>query len=722
MSIQVEGQVRSRPQRSLDFVVLALGGLVLLPAAVAMLESPWAHGFASWTLPATLASGFLLGTLLVILPLHRRWWLVVLGTVIFLGVAGAAGAELALRSGVDAQHAFGTGLLGAYAALLGAGTPWLVLRARQPWLAVVAVWITVAGAWGTKISTQQVWWLVVLLAASVVLVGMAHLAEEKAIWDAGNLQRLGPVLWPAARTIAAVTVLVALVGLLPLGISQIQALSALWNQTPAGHTGPLTYRSPNGTPVAVLGAPLSLTSPDVSNDHIILAYNVLEGPIVTPPLLGATFDTFDGTQWTQAPVAGTAPTAGPLPAPQGAQMLKVQVTVYALPASDSGSYLLGFDQPLSFSVPTRVRLLESGAPSAVTIASWESAQPLSQGATYTTSSAILPDTVVASGTLPADVQQRMTQLPQPLDPTSLALAKKWVAGATTPTAQAQALLDGLVKLVAYDANASPPAGAEPVAWTLANKRANALTLTTTYILLGRALGLPLRMAEGYLPGTYDPATKQTEVRASDATVWAQLAVAGIGWYDLYPAANDITISVPGKIVYKGIPTPTPTHPAKQPTANPSRLSTGSRTTTPGDNPPPGSSSWLMVGVVALAVLLLIATALMFVRWKWAQVGAHLAPLGQFFARVALLARLGGVKLRPSDTAMQATGKVAAVVPSQREALVTLNGAYERTRYGPPGDRGILINVREYWERLRGALWRLVLTRPWRRTGTGRGAD
>jgi hypothetical protein len=205
------------------------------------------------------------------------------------------------------------------------------------------------------------------------------------------------------------------------------------------------------------------------------------------------------------------------------------------------------------------------------------------------------------------------------------------------------------------------------------------------------------------------------VRSSDATVWAQVAIPGVGWYDLYPAGTDITITVPGSIVYKGAPTPTPA--PKQPTPNPQHQPAGSRNPTQAGNPILGGNGLLAAAIAVCALLLLITAAVAFVQWRWARVGAHLAPLGQFFARVVLLARLGGIVLRPSDTASQATGKVAAAVPAQREVLVTLNGGYERARYGPPGERGILVNVREYWNQVRGALWRLVLTRPWRRSGT-----
>jgi transglutaminase-like putative cysteine protease len=463
----------------------------------------------------------------------------------------------------------------------------------------------------------------------------------------------------------------------------------------------------------VLGAPLRLDAPDVSGNQIILTYTVLDGPIVTPPLLGATLDTFDGTTWTQGPGAGDAPLHGTLPAPKGAQSLTVRITVYALPQSDRGTYMLGFDQARAFSVPVSVQLVNGTEPTALSIASWEASQPIRQGASYTVESTIVTDDVAAAGTIPADELQRLLQLPAPVDPAALHQAQQWIGTAAMPRGQAEALLDGLAKDITYDATATPPAGVDVVTWTLQNRRANATALTTTYILLGRALGLPLRLAEGYLPGHFDPTLKQMVVRGADAAVWAQLAVPGVGWLDLFPASDEVTIAVPSKIVYKGIPTPTPLRPTPISANKQAQQRPGQRNPT-DDQQVFGESGWLLPLLAAGVVLLLALAALGVMRWRWSRFGAQFAPLGQFFARVGLLARLGGISLRPSDTSTQATGKVVAVVPGHRDTLMSLNGTYERVRYGPPHAAGPVPNLREQWRRLSGALWRLVLTRPWRR--------
>ena len=85
--------------------------------------------------------------------------------------------------------------------------------------------------------------------------------------------------------------------------------------------------------------------------------------------------------------------------------------------------------------------------------------------------------------------------------------------------------------------------------------------------------------------------------------------------------------------------------------------------------------------------------------------------------MAVLARLAGIRLRPSDTSSQATGKIVVAVPDQADALYALNRVYERVRYGPAERAGEGLgglNLTATWERVRGTLVGLALRRPWRR--------
>ena len=52
--------------------------------------------------------------------------------------------------------------------------------------------------------------------------------------------------------------------------------------------------------------------------------------------------------------------------------------------------------------------------------------------------------------------------------------------------------------------------------------------------MARTVGLPARLAVGFLPGAVQPSAGRTTVRGSDATVWPEVELAGIGWVALNP--------------------------------------------------------------------------------------------------------------------------------------------------------------------------------------------
>ncbi len=719
MAAQAKSQITPASGRSIDMLLWILLALFLIPLALALQASPWAQVLPIWMVPTLMAGGLGIGIAQVVVPL-RRWWssLSALPWIAAAAVLGAGMSANAARGALP-HLAVGATLLGGYLAGMCAMLPWLIYRARQAWVAIVTLWITLVGVWGGHAVTQvQIWETAWLLAISLGFLGLCRLRGEMQMWRRQRLEQLGPVVWPSARTIVTLSLVVAIIGLVPLGIAKVGALNRFWQRTPLGKGGPLSYDNPSGAPAAVLGAPLSLDAPDVSGNQVILSYNIAlndptagSGPQVTPPLLGATLDTFDGQTWSQSPILATPVMSQPLAAPAKAQTMTATIKLYNLPATENGSFLFGFDQPLGFSVPARVPTTSGGDPTTLTVADWQATQQLKQGMTYTVTSAIITPDMPASGTLPADLASRLTQVPSALSDTVHTLAVQWAGAAKTPVAQANALLDAMQKNLQYDPQAVPPKGQNGVIWFLTNKRGNLLLWTTAFILLGRSIGLPLRLAEGYQSGDYDDQLHAQVARASDASIWAQLAIPGAGWLDLYPAANIQTIITPGKIIY-ATPPPIPTiRPSPQPSPDTHH---GNR------NPYTGQTASQENGVLVIslalvaALLILIAAALAIVSWRWARFGQHLAPLARFFARIGLLARLAGVALRPSDTATQATGKVAAVMPRQQETLMTLNSAYERLTYGPPEGRNILINLREMWDRMRRDLWNLVIRRFWRR--------
>jgi protein-glutamine gamma-glutamyltransferase len=55
--------------------------------------------------------------------------------------------------------------------------------------------------------------------------------------------------------------------------------------------------------------------------------------------------------------------------------------------------------------------------------------------------------------------------------------------------------------------------------------------------MARSLGIPARVATGYVPGEYNPFTGLHEVRASDAHAWVEVYFPGYGWSTFDPTPS-----------------------------------------------------------------------------------------------------------------------------------------------------------------------------------------
>lgn len=729
---ELHRQPKGSPTLALDLVIGVVLFILTLPLIAAMRTLPLAQGLVWWTIPLIAIIGLAGGILLALLPLSPSlWW-----APLVAGATIGGGLELGQVIGATGEHnpwaVTGASAVGAYLMALMIMLPWLVFRVRQPWLALSFIWISVAGAWGSNLSIAQIWQLIWMLALALTLVGLCHLRDNVALWQRLKLERLGPVTWPTARVVVLVSLVIALIGLTPLGVSRITALNKLWNKTPLGITSPLTYESNNGVPVAILGAPLAVTGADISNNKPILNYTILKGQLgQIPPLFGTSLDTYNQGTWEQGSSYAGSSLVPASSNQSNADTIVAQITLLSVDGTyNSIPILPGFTNPSNFSIAARPQLIGQLDSSALAVADWQATHSLQAYTMYRVTSVPVPISGDGSGKLDPQLVQRLTAVPAAVQQQLDTLAHAWVSGSTSPTDQALAIHQAMNQHFRLLRQAIPPSDTDPIEWFLQGKQGDALIWDTIYVMLGRSLGIPMRLAEGYLPGQYDPVQQQFVVRSSNATVWVQMAVPGLGWRNLFPTELDLTTFTPGVQVYAtptSIPTPTvtptPTPSTKSASASPTPPSNPAAKTPP-NNHPPGIGDQLIHLLISpfLLILLgfgsLLALMILFVRRRWQTYGAQLGPLMQFFLRVRFISRLAGIPLSASDTASQATQKVAAHVPDHAESLGKLNQSYERLRYGPPATRMFdAASVREVWNRLRGALWNLVMTRFWRQSSS-----
>jgi transglutaminase-like putative cysteine protease len=145
---------------------------------------------------------------------------------------------------------------------------------------------------------------------------------------------------------------------------------------------------------------------------------------------------------------------------------------------------------------------------------------------------------VASAGVPTDVADAYLQLPQ-LSPRVRTLAADVTSRAATTYDKARAIEEWLLDNTSVtDSAKAVPAGTDPLEAFLFDDRAGPPErASTSFAVMLRALGIPARMAVGFLPGRWSTSDRQFVVRASDSYAWVEVWFPGVGWQRFDPSGK-----------------------------------------------------------------------------------------------------------------------------------------------------------------------------------------
>lgn len=291
------------------------------------------------------------------------------------------------------------------------------------------------------------------------------------------------------------------------------------------------------------------------------------------------------------------------------------------------------------------------------------------------------------------------------------LAEQVTAGASNPYDQAVAI-EKYLRSGRYTYTLTPPdppAVADPEDYFLFTSRAGFCQHFATGMadMLG-ALGVPVRLVNGYGPGAYDGRLGRFVVREYDAHTWPEVYFPKYGWIPFEPTPDG---------VYSPIPRPTapaagadvPSVGAETPTPTSGRADQGAR-----DLPQPaapggagGPRSWLPL--VALVLVLLAGLYLALSRYLRPRTAAGV------WRRAQLLTQLAGLPPLTGETPIEYGDRVAGAIPEAATDIRRLAGAFAVVAYAPPAlarERGPAVLAS--WVTVRPALMRRVASRLVRR--------
>ncbi len=145
----------------------------------------------------------------------------------------------------------------------------------------------------------------------------------------------------------------------------------------------------------------------------------------------------------------------------------------------------------------------------------------------------------ASGAVPDPIGQRYAQ-PATATDRLRALARQITESEPTTYNKVRAIEAWLSANVEYSLEAPlPPSDvADTVDWFVFDGRQGwCEQIASTLVVMLREVGVPARVATGFVTGDLDPLTGRYTVRAKDAHAWAEVWFPGVGWQGFDPTAS-----------------------------------------------------------------------------------------------------------------------------------------------------------------------------------------
>ncbi|MBI4497781.1 MAG: transglutaminase domain-containing protein, partial [Chloroflexi bacterium] len=320
-----------------------------------------------------------------------------------------------------------------------------------------------------------------------------------------------------------------------------------------------------------------------------------------------------------------------------------------------------------------------------TTAAVRSRERLTKGARYQMTSSLSEardeDLRQAGTDYPGWVQDHYLQLPRSVPDRVRRLAREWTDPYATPYDKAAAIERRLRMDYTYSLDIlAPPQGVDGVDYFLFTlKRGYADYYASAMVVLLRSLGIPARVAVGYVPGEYDHEKEAFVVRETHAHSWPEVYFPRYGWIEFNPTPAwpvlRRTSQDPGGpgIEEEDLGMP--------PDADPDLL-------LPDDEEPSlptavsaGGIDWAEV-LRPYAYLLAVLSLLVLVgrtAWLWGLSGLDVAA--QAYEKVCRLSALAGVRMRPQDTPWEYAQRVGAAIPPVRASVLEIAQAYMRHMFG-----------------------------------------
>jgi transglutaminase-like putative cysteine protease len=313
---------------------------------------------------------------------------------------------------------------------------------------------------------------------------------------------------------------------------------------------------------------------------------------------------------------------------------------------------------------------------------------------------------------PAYVTQRYLQLPKiPQRVTDEARRVAATGGGESPYQQAKAI-EQYLQTFPFDLNvAAPPAGQDMTDYFLFTaKRGYFDYQATAMAVMLRAIGIPARVAVGYVLDPSQAKGTVYTVSKDDAYSWVEVYFPQYGWVNFNPTSGKFGASgitggtgpagsglIDPSLIPGGITGPNVNDVDPNPTAN---KALKAAPTIHGD--PPWTLIWTLI---AIGTLLAGAAVGLRLAWTWGMTGLSGRP--RLWAQTQRVAGWAGLGSQPWETPREWSQRLGGAI-AQEEDAAKFATAYEESRYGRKDlQRVDDAEVAGTYRKLRGRLLRAI---------------
>jgi transglutaminase-like putative cysteine protease len=740
-------RLRTR-EGKLSFFLLML---MMLSIAWSMELSGWVEGLyvVEWTALGGLTLGFLLTRLG-----WRRVWSHLVGTVIgallILAVVGRfVGPGLDLRDGVGmvAYHfdAWLSVVLAGQASTdavafvllvtllgwwLGYASAWMVFGAHQVWQALLltgGAMLVVAYASPPKGAP----FFVMYLFCALLLAIRLYVYTQEQTWTRRQARYDNDITLSFLRDggLLILAVLMA-VWIVPL-LSSSSAVSNLWarfeepwravgDEWNRVFSGVLGYN--RGYENIPYGENLALGGPVDLSDQVVM-WAETDGPRYWR---GAVYDHYDGSGWhnTQT-LSAVFPAERALPV-DGSYEMRELVEQIVLSGRWGVSQVFYTGQPSLVDLPVEATYehigdVGDGAPdpwsAPASVSMIKTRVPVSPERPYTvfssTSTADVTSLREAGVSYPDWVSSHYLQLPPGLPERVGALAAEIVGPHENPYDRAVSIRDYLRRTIEYreDIQRSPE-DRDPIDYLLFDVREGYCNYyASAMVIMARSVGIPARLAVGYVGGELEEDTGRYVVRELNRHAWVEMYFPRFGWVEFEPTASEPAIArqeqqeeeraeLPGAETESQLERDL----ARLEDEDEGSLGVLMPTVTSD------GSSTPLAALAAVAVCVGVAgVGLWYLQWR--RRVEETSRVGRIYRRMCSYAGLLGVKGETFQTPHEYASLVVQRVPestphAERIAELYVRDRFARGALGKPEER----DADEAWEAMRPLVWRGLLHR------------